>query len=227
MGGLAFVTRNVREDTTRNSSGPAPLGTTPRTVLGIVALLALANAPATPPVSPLTRIMPEAVVAGMASIAPVGAAQAAGRPVARPDVARQEDGPEPGRAEVLRPAVPQGTGDLACLAEAVYFEARGTGIEGETAVAHVVVNRAKAGAFPDSICGVVRDGCQFSYRCDGRSDRLTDADARARAYRVAAAVLGGAPDFTGGALYFHSAKAKGGAKGMRKVGTFGGNTFYR
>ena len=40
--------------------------------------------------------------------------------------------------------------DLSCLAEAVYFEARGTGIKGESAVAHVVVNRAKApDEYPD------------------------------------------------------------------------------
>lgn len=201
------------------------MGTTARTVLGIVALLALANAPATP-VSSLTRIMPEAVVAGITAVAPVEPAHAPGRPVARPEVSRQEDGPEPERAEVVRSGKPSRS-ELACLAEAIYFEARGTGTKGETAVAHVVVNRAKADAFPDSVCGVVRDGCQFSYRCDGRSDRLTDAEARARAYRIAGSVLDGAPDFTRGALYFHSAKAKGGMKGLKKVGTFGGNTFYR
>ena len=67
--------------------------------------------------------------------------------------------------------------DLACLAEAVYFEARGTGAAGETAVAHVVVNRAKSPQFPRTVCGVVGDGCQFSYRCDGRSDALADSGA--------------------------------------------------
>ena len=118
--------------------------------------------------------------------------------------------------------------DLSCLAEAVYFEARGTGLTGETAVAHVVVNRAKAAAFPDSICGVVGDGCQFSYRCDGRSDALAEAGSRARAFKVAETVLSGAPDITKGALFFHSARAAPGwFRSRSRVGTFGGNVFYR
>jgi spore germination cell wall hydrolase CwlJ-like protein len=118
--------------------------------------------------------------------------------------------------------------DLACLAEAIYFEARGTGATGETAVAHVVVNRAQSRTFPNSICGVVGDGCQFSYRCDGQPDALADAGARARAFRVAQAVLAGAPDFTRGALFFHSAgAAPGWFKSRPRVGTFGGNVFYR
>jgi spore germination cell wall hydrolase CwlJ-like protein len=120
------------------------------------------------------------------------------------------------------------TGELACLAEAVYFEARGTGSVGESAVAHVVVNRAKSPQFPGTVCGVVGDGCQFSYRCDGRSDALADAGPRARAYKVAAAVLGGAPDFTSGALFFHSAQAAPGwFKSRPRIGVFGGNVFYR
>ncbi|MFO1208395.1 MAG: cell wall hydrolase [Amaricoccus sp.] len=117
---------------------------------------------------------------------------------------------------------------LACLAEAVYFEARGTGLEGETAVAHVIVNRAKSAQFPRTVCGVVGDGCQFSYRCDGRSDALVEPGPRARAYKVASDVLGGAPDFTKGALFFHSAQAAPGwLKSRPRVGVFGGNVFYR
>ena len=118
--------------------------------------------------------------------------------------------------------------DLACLAEAVYFEARGTGTVGESAVAHVIVNRAKSPEFPRSVCGVVGDGCQFSYRCDGRSDALAESGPRARAYKVAGDVLGGAPDFTSGALFFHSAQAAPGwFKTRPRIGTFGGNVFYR
>ena len=94
--------------------------------------------------------------------------------------------------------------ELACLAEAVYFEARGTGAEGETAVAHVVLNRSNDPKFPDTVCGVVADGCQFSYRCDGRPDALADPKARARAFRVAEAVLAADDDPTNGALFFHS-----------------------
>jgi spore germination cell wall hydrolase CwlJ-like protein len=118
--------------------------------------------------------------------------------------------------------------ELTCLAEAVYFEARGTGSEGEAAVAHVIVNRTNARDFPGTVCGVVRDGCQFSYRCDGRSDALADPRARARAYEVAEAVLSAPDDPTNGALFFHSAKAKPGWFAKRaRVGRIGGNVFYR
>lgn len=172
--------------------------------------------------------MPEAVAAGLAALSPAQPAAAAGRPVARPDqISRAEDGPGLDRAEVIHPDVPRRSGDVACLAEAVYFEARGTGTAGESAVAHVIVNRAKAKSFPSSVCGVVHDGCQFSYRCDGRSDALAEPTAKARAYKVAQAVLDGAPDITSGALYFHSAKSKSGFKGRKKVGVIGGNVFYR
>lgn len=208
------------------------LGIRPRTALGIVALLALAYAPATPFVRTLTQHLPESVATGIGALAPVRSAEAAGRPAARPEEfsrsnARSEPDREPDRSDVVESAIPRQNGDLACLAEAVYFEARGTGTQGETAVAHVVVNRAKSDSFPDSVCGVVHDGCQFSYRCDGRSDALAEPAARARAYKVAQTVLEGAPDTTSGALYFHSAKAKGGFKGRKKVGVIGGNVFYR
>ena len=136
-----------------------------------------------------------------------------------------EADPEAAVPEVTRTATSR---DLACLAEAVYFEARGTGTTGETAVAHVVVNRAKSPKFPGSVCGVVADGCQFSYRCDGHSDSLSEPGSRVRAYKVAEAVLSGAPDFTKGALFFHSARVSPGWFQSRpRIGTFGGNVFYR
>jgi spore germination cell wall hydrolase CwlJ-like protein len=118
--------------------------------------------------------------------------------------------------------------DVACLAEAVYFEARGTGPKGTEAVAHVVVNRAQSPKFPNSICGVVSDKCQFSYRCDGLSDYLAHATDRAQALRIAETVLSGAPDITNGALFFHAAWMDPGWFNARpKVGQFGGNVFYR
>ena len=95
-------------------------------------------------------------------------------------------------------------------------------------MAHVIVNRARSAQFPRTVCGVVGDGCQFSYRCDGRSDALAESGPRARAYKVAGDVLGGAPDFTKGALFFHSAQAAPGWFNTRpRIGTFGGNVFYR
>jgi N-acetylmuramoyl-L-alanine amidase len=119
--------------------------------------------------------------------------------------------------------------DRACLAEAIYFEARGTSEKGQAAVAHVVLNRAEHPEFPDDVCGVIADRCQFSYRCNGRPNALTNPQARAEATRIATAVLTGAPDPTEGALFFHStqASATGWFQSRPRVGQFGGNVFYR
>ena len=144
----------------------------------------------------------------------------------------------PGATQITRTAPPDvvapevsraGSGALTCLAEAIYFEARGTGATGESAVAHVVVNRTKSPKFPNSVCGVVSDGCQFSYRCDGRPEALADPRARSHAFKIAEAVLSGAPDITQGALFFHSARAAPGSwfNSRPRIGTFGGNVFYR
>eukprot|EP00581_Thalassiosira_minuscula_P035425 CAMPEP_0184455124 /NCGR_PEP_ID=MMETSP0740-20130409/22369_1 /TAXON_ID=385413 /ORGANISM="Thalassiosira miniscula, Strain CCMP1093" /LENGTH=142 /DNA_ID=CAMNT_0026826875 /DNA_START=64 /DNA_END=489 /DNA_ORIENTATION=- len=62
---------------------------------------------------------------------------------------------------------------FACLAEALYFEARGETVKGQFAVAEVILNRVKSAQFPNSLCGVIKQGtgrkyqCQFTYTCDG------------------------------------------------------------
>ncbi|MET0481751.1 MAG: cell wall hydrolase [Aestuariivirgaceae bacterium] len=67
-----------------------------------------------------------------------------------------------------------------CLAEAIYFEARGESAPGQMAVGQVIINRAKNPAYPRTICDVVNQNahrvnrCQFSYRCDGKVDRITE-----------------------------------------------------
>lgn len=74
--------------------------------------------------------------------------------------------------------------DLECLALNIYHEARGESLEGMVAVTQVVLNRVKDPAYPDTPCEVVREDrsggqgkCQFSWWCDGKSDRPTDAEA--------------------------------------------------
>ncbi len=151
----------------------------------------------------------------------VGLASLAACAAAEPKLATRNAPPAP----VEKPVASR---DLSCLAEAVYFEARGTGDTGREAVAHVVVNRAESAKFPDSVCGVVADGCQFSYRCDGHADVLADPRAKANALETAKDVLTGARDITDGALFFHSASAAPGWFNSRpRIGAFGGNVFYR
>jgi spore germination cell wall hydrolase CwlJ-like protein len=84
-----------------------------------------------------------------------------------------------------------------CLAQAIYFEARGESDKGQAAVAQVVLNRVSSGLYPSTICGVVFQNrqhyhaCQFSFACEGRSLRITEIEAWRRAQRIAAAVTDG------------------------------------
>lgn len=99
-----------------------------------------------------------------------------------------------------------------CLAEAVYYEARGETLSGQMAVAEVVLNRVRHRAYPDTICGVVYQGseratgCQFSFACDGSAERAPRGRAWRQSQLVAKhAMLGFAPQVTRSATHFHTA----------------------
>lgn len=128
--------------------------------------------------------------------------------------------PPPGRADVARLydasyiaslPEPRGNSEWQCLTEALYHEARGESIEGQYAVAEVILNRVDMPEYPNTVCGVVQQGnhrrnaCQFSYSCDGRSDAMPDSAARLRVGRIARVMLDGAPrNLTHGATHFHA-----------------------
>lgn len=84
-----------------------------------------------------------------------------------------------------------------CLAQAIYYEAAGEGIDGGRAVAQVVLNRVRHPAYPASVCGVVYQGseratgCQFSFTCDGSLGRAPGPSAWATARRLAEEALAG------------------------------------
>jgi len=101
--------------------------------------------------------------------------------------------------------------ELHCLSQAVYYEARGESLNGQYAVAEVVINRVRSRHYPDSICGVVfqgsyrRTGCQFTFTCDGSLRRTPRGAPWERAQRVARDVIAGAvPQRTGGATHYHT-----------------------
>lgn len=75
--------------------------------------------------------------------------------------------------------------DMRCLAQAVYFEARGEPLDGQLAVARVVVNRAESDVFPDDYCGVVTQRSQFSFVKGGH---IPAPDASSSAWKRAIAV---------------------------------------
>lgn len=140
-------------------------------------------------------------------------------------------------SRALAPAPAPGSYSAAerdCMADAIYHEAKNTGPVGLQAVGHVVMNRVASREFPNSVCGVVRQGeargrCQFSYRCDGIAETYPDRPAHRRALALATRFLTRPPqDITRGALFFHADWARPNAffKSRRTVGKFGGNIFY-
>jgi N-acetylmuramoyl-L-alanine amidase len=98
-----------------------------------------------------------------------------------------------------------------CLAEALYYEARGEGVAGQKAVAEVVFNRMRSGLFPRSICGVITEDaggtCQFSFECDRQIRAAKEPYEWVRARVLAAAIVSGVVklgDETDGAVAYHA-----------------------
>jgi spore germination cell wall hydrolase CwlJ-like protein len=122
-----------------------------------------------------------------------------------------------------------------CLADAMYYEARGEGLAGELAIAEVVYNRVHNGNYPRSICGVVFEGahertCQFSFTCNGDMQRPKNPVAWRRAERLALRIVTGnltLGDSTGGALSFHAVDVQPDWSDMERTTQIGNHIFYR
>lgn len=122
-----------------------------------------------------------------------------------------------------------------CLAEALYFEARGENVKGQFAVAEVILNRVKSQRFPSSVCGVVHQGtgkkyqCQFTYTCDGYAEVIAEPRAFARVGKVARYVLDGkVPALTDGATHYHTtAVSPRWSKVYTRTAQIGVHMFYR
>ena len=82
---------------------------------------------------------------------------------------------------------------LECLAMNIYHEARSESYDGQLAVATVTMNRVDSHKYPETVCGVVwqknNKGCQFSWTCDGKSDRIRNQSAYSKAIDIAEKVL--------------------------------------
>jgi len=156
-----------------------------------------------------------------------------------PDLPVPEDAPLDAS---IRPATPfrlaGSTADraraLQCLTTAIYYEAANEPDDGQRAVAQVVLNRVRHPAFPATVCGVVfqgseKQGCQFSFACDGAMARAPSRAAWERARRVAAAALAGnvfAP--VGLATHYHTyAVTPSWNRGLVMTGAFGAHLFHR
>lgn len=109
--------------------------------------------------------------------------------------------------------------ELQCLAENVYHEARNEGLSGQRAVAWATLNRVANKSYPNSVCDVVyqaelndkgipiRNKCQFSWYCDGKSDAIENKAAWNVAFEIADIVMsayGKEIDPTDGAFMYHA-----------------------
>jgi hypothetical protein len=124
-----------------------------------------------------------------------------------------------------------------CLADAVYFEARGEPSRGQMAVAQVVMNRVFSGYYPNNVCGVVYQNadrhlaCQFTFACEGKDlSRIDELDMWAQAKRIAKDTLDGKiwlPE-VGHATHYHAYWVHPSwVHEMKKMYKLGVHTFYR
>ncbi|MGR3616369.1 MAG: cell wall hydrolase [Paracoccaceae bacterium] len=131
--------------------------------------------------------------------------------------------------------VPTGDANFQCLSEALYFEARGETVRGQFAVAEVIVNRAASSKFPNSLCGVIKQGtgrkyqCQFTYTCDGYAEVIHEKAAYLQVAKVARAVLDGhGGELTDGAMFYHTTAVNPRwARTFTKTAQIGVHIFYR
>ena len=124
---------------------------------------------------------------------------------------------------------------LDCLTAAIYYEAAREPLDGQRAVAQVVLNRVRHPAYPNSVCGVVFEGarrttgCQFTFSCDGSLRRAPIASLWEQARRVADSALSGyvhAP--VGWATHYHANYVVPyWAPSLTKAATVGAHIFYR
>ena len=117
-----------------------------------------------------------------------------------------------------------------CLATAVYFEARGESLEGQLAVAHVVMNRAASGRYPSDWCGVVKQPAQFSFVRHGAfpyADTNSDAWKKAEAIaELAASNI--VPSLGPDVLWYHADYvAPSWRRSLQEVQQIGAHIFYR
>lgn len=122
-----------------------------------------------------------------------------------------------------------------CLTSAIYYEAANEQLDGQRAVAQVVLNRLRHPSYPNSVCGVVyqgmerKTGCQFTFTCDGSLARLPVTSFWNRARRIAEAALAGdVYEPVGWATHYHTNwVVPYWRSSLVKVAVVGGHIFYR
>jgi spore germination cell wall hydrolase CwlJ-like protein len=129
-----------------------------------------------------------------------------------------------------------------CMALNIYYESRGSNLADKAAVADVVLNRVNDTRYPDTVCGVVKQGlqdangnmlrnkCQFSWYCDGKHDRPQDEDRWVEAQSIAWNMVeeNKYRGITEGSTHYHATYVNPRwAKTLQLVGRIGAHMFYR
>lgn len=120
------------------------------------------------------------------------------------------------------------TDELACLAGAIYFEAKGESLAGQLAVGKVIIARAQSGRFPTSYCGVVYQPSQFSF-VRGRSMPAINKSGRAWAEAAKIAQIAHEDSWDSpveGALFFHAARVSPNWR-LKRMARIDNHVFYR
>ncbi len=190
----------------------------------------IAHAAAAPIAADLIEL-PSETAADAATPAPALIAEHAAAALPQPEALPEEEPRQLTLAEMVAQYSTSETDDREheCLAGAVYFESKGEPLAGQLAVAEVVLNRARSGRFPPSVCGVVKQKGQFSFIRNGGFPPIARSSA---AWKKAVAVAriarvdladGAAPK----ALFFHARYVSPGWRGLTRVASVGNHIFYR
>jgi hypothetical protein len=148
--------------------------------------------------------------------APVAAAPIAGQPLSALVEAHAEG-----------PAL---DAEATCLATAVYFESKGESLEGQLAVAQVVLNRAVSGRYPTTLCAVVKQKAQFSFVRSGQFPRINAGCSAWRKAQAIARIAAGkmAHVIPTDVLWYHADYvAPSWGRRLARVDKIGAHIFYR
>lgn len=143
-----------------------------------------------------------------------------------------EDAPAPGGSLAslvsTHGAASAGDREMECLAGAIYFESKGEPLAGQLAVAEVIINRAKSGKYPPTLCGVVKQPSQFSFVRGGRMPAIDKDSAHWRKAvaiaHIAANELANSP--VPNATAFHATYVSPRWR-LKRLATVGRHVFYR
>jgi spore germination cell wall hydrolase CwlJ-like protein len=138
-------------------------------------------------------------------------------------------------AKLLSLPVPKSGKQMSCLAEALYFEARGEPITGQLAVGEVILNRVEDSRYPSSICKVINQGtgrrfaCQFTYTCVGKFETVHERKAYEMALKLAKILITTHDrKLTKGSTHYHSNYVNPKwSKKFERVAKYGRHIFYR